>query len=95
MNRRQAGIEATLTKQLSKGGKCLVPYITGGYTGYLEAISAAAEAGADAIEIGIPFSDPVMDGPTIQKANNILLLHKCNFLSYFFFSIFKLKKINT
>tara|TARA_B100000686_G_C16712053_1_gene929739 strand:+ start:664 stop:1449 length:786 start_codon:yes stop_codon:yes gene_type:complete len=73
MNRRQAGIEATLTKQLSKGGKCLVPYITGGYTGYLEAISAAAEAGADAIEIGIPFSDPVMDGPTIQMANDEVL----------------------
>ncbi len=73
MNGRQAGIEATLTKQLNKGGKCLVPYITGGYTGYLEAISAAAEAGADAIEIGIPFSDPVMDGPTIQMANDEVL----------------------
>ena len=73
MNGRQAGIEATLTKQLNKGGKCLVPYITGGYTGYLEVISAAAEAGADAIEIGIPFSDPVMDGPTIQMANDEVL----------------------
>ena len=50
-----------------------MPYITGGFEGYVEAISAAAEAGADAIEIGIPFSDPVMDGPTIQKANDVVL----------------------
>ena len=70
---RHEGIEAALTKRIQKGGKCLVPYITGGFDGYLETISAAADAGADAIEIGIPFSDPVMDGPTIQKANNIVL----------------------
>ena len=53
-----------------------MPYITGGFEGYVEAIYAAAEAGADAIEIGIPFSDPVMDGPTIQKANDVVLAQK-------------------
>jgi len=73
MMSRHEGIEAALTKKIQQGGKCLVPYITGGFSGYLETISAAADAGADAIEIGIPFSDPVMDGPTIQMANDVVL----------------------
>jgi len=73
MTFRDEGIEDTLLQTIAAGRKCLVPYITGGFDGYLEAISAAAEAGADAIEIGIPFSDPVMDGPTIQAANDIAL----------------------
>ena len=47
-----------------------MPYITGGLgADWAEAIRAAAAAGADAIEIGIPFSDPVMDGPVIQEAS--------------------------
>lgn len=66
-------VAAGLTARLNSGGKCLVPYITGGFDGYLDAISAAADAGADAVEIGIPFSDPVMDGPVIQEANEIAL----------------------
>jgi len=73
MSSRHEGIEVALTAKMQQGGKCLVPYITGGFDGYLEAISAAADAGADAIEIGIPFSDPVMDGPTIQMANDVVL----------------------
>ena len=47
-----------------------MPYITGGLEGWQEAVRAAAAAGADAVEIGIPFSDPVMDGPTIQAASD-------------------------
>jgi tryptophan synthase alpha chain len=48
----------------------LVPYVTGGLGGdWLEVVRAVAAAGADAIEIGIPFSDPVMDGPVIQEAS--------------------------
>jgi tryptophan synthase alpha chain len=61
--------EAALRARRDAGGKCLVPYLTGGlgdWTGYLR---AAAAAGADAIEVGIPFSDPVMDGPVIQEAS--------------------------
>ena len=73
MTLREEGIENTLLQVIADGRKCLVPYITGGFDGYLDAISAAAEAGADAIEIGIPFSDPVMDGPTIQAANDLVL----------------------
>jgi tryptophan synthase alpha chain len=48
----------------------LVPYVTGGLgSDWPEVVRAVAEAGADAIEIGIPFSDPVMDGPVIQAAS--------------------------
>ena len=43
--------------------------MTGGFPGWERAVEACAAAGADAIEIGIPFSDPVMDGPTIQEAS--------------------------
>jgi tryptophan synthase alpha chain len=55
------------------GRKLLVPYVTGGYPGWEDAIRAAAANGADAIEIGIPFSDPVMDGPVIQQASQAAL----------------------
>ena len=52
------------------GRKLLVPYVTGGLgTDWTEVVRAVADAGADAIEIGIPFSDPVMDGPVIQEAS--------------------------
>ncbi len=54
----------------SGGGKALVPYLTGGLGHWQDALAAAADAGADAVEVGIPFSDPVMDGPVIQEAND-------------------------
>ncbi len=64
-------LESALRARRDSGGKCLVPYITGGLgDDWVETVRAAAAAGADAIEIGIPFSDPVMDGPTIQLAND-------------------------
>lgn len=64
-------LEAVLRAQRDAGGKVLVPYLTGGLgDDWLETLHAVADAGADAIEIGIPFSDPVMDGPTIQEAND-------------------------
>jgi len=62
-------LEATLRAKRAAGRKLLVPYITGGLAGWQDAIRAAAANGADAIEIGIPFSDPVMDGPVIQQAS--------------------------
>ena len=63
------GLEQHLRARRSSGFKLLVPYITGGLPGWEQAVRAAADAGADAIEIGIPFSDPVMDGPVIQEAS--------------------------
>ena len=54
--------------------KRLMPYITGGvrpdWTAYLAAFE---NAGADMVEIGLPFSDPTVDGPTIQEASDTAL----------------------
>ena len=66
-------LESELRAKRDAGRKLLVPYITGGYPGWEDAIRAAAANGADAIEIGIPFSDPVMDGPVIQQASQAAL----------------------
>jgi tryptophan synthase alpha chain len=66
-------LERELRAKRDAGRKLLVPYITGGYPGWDDAIRAAAAHGADAIEIGVPFSDPVMDGPVIQQASQASL----------------------
>jgi tryptophan synthase alpha chain len=63
-------LEHHLRNRRDAGAKLLIPYITGGMgDDWLDAVHAVADAGADAIEIGIPFSDPVMDGPTVQEAS--------------------------
>jgi tryptophan synthase alpha chain len=68
-------LERELRTKRDAGHKLLVPYVTGGYPGWQAAIRAAAANGADAVEIGIPFSDPVMDGPVIQQASQFALEH--------------------
>jgi tryptophan synthase alpha chain len=68
--RTAGGLEATLRERRDAGRKLFVPYVTGGLgDNWLDVVRAFADAGADAIEIGLPFSDPVMDGPTIQEAS--------------------------
>jgi len=63
-------LEAHLRARREAGQKLLVPYVTGGLgSAWLDVVRAVADAGADAIEIGIPFSDPVMDGRIIQEAS--------------------------
>lgn len=63
-------LEAALRAGRDAGRKLLVPYVTGGLgDDWAEAVRAVADAGADAVEVGIPFSDPVMDGPVIQEAS--------------------------
>jgi tryptophan synthase alpha chain len=57
----------------ASGRKLLVPYVTGFAPNWVEAIHATVANGADAVEIGLPFSDPVMDGPVIQRASTIAL----------------------
>lgn len=68
------GLEAHLREQRTAGRKLLVPYVTGGLANWKEAIRSAVAAGADAVEVGIPFSDPVMDGPVIQEASQRALV---------------------
>jgi tryptophan synthase alpha chain len=68
-------LETALRAARADGRKLLVPYLTGGLgRDWVETVRAVAEAGADAIEIGVPFSDPVMDGPVIQEASEKALL---------------------
>jgi tryptophan synthase alpha chain len=63
-------LEATLVARRQAGHKLLIPYITGGMDdAWLLTLEALAGAGADAIEVGIPFSDPMIDGPTVQAAS--------------------------
>ena len=63
-------LEATLRAARGRGRKLLLPYVTGGLSDdWVDVLRAVAASGADAIEVGIPFSDPAMDGPTIQEAN--------------------------
>jgi tryptophan synthase alpha chain len=63
-------VEPSLRAARDAGRKLLVPYVTGGLGAeWRNVLRAMVSAGADAVEIGIPFSDPAMDGPTIQEAS--------------------------
>lgn len=56
----------------SQGRAAFIPYVTGGHPDEetsVQLIKSLDEAGADIIEIGVPFSDPVADGPVIQEAS--------------------------
>jgi tryptophan synthase alpha chain len=65
-----AGMEEALRRCRDAGAKLLVPYLMGGMTDdWAEVLQAVVAAGADAVEVGIPFSDPMMDGPVIQEAS--------------------------
>lgn len=60
------------------GRQALIPYITAGDPApgiTVKAMFAMVEAGADVIELGVPFSDPMADGPVITKAHERALLH--------------------
>lgn len=65
-------IANTFKKLAAKGRTGIVPYVTVGFPDLattLELVPALAEAGADIIELGVPFSDPMADGTTIQNAS--------------------------
>ncbi len=62
-------LEKQLRARRERGRKLLVPYLMGGMTeDWAQTLAAVVAAGADAVEVGIPFSDPMMDGPVIQEA---------------------------
>ncbi len=69
-------IAATFARTRAEGRLALLAYLTVGYPtldATPELVEAAAASGADAIELGIPFSDPLADGPTIQAASHLAL----------------------
>ena len=64
-------IKATFDALQATGRKALIPYVTSGdpfADATVDIMLAMAKAGADVIELGVPFSDPMADGPVIQKA---------------------------
>jgi tryptophan synthase alpha chain len=62
-------LEKALRQHRAAGRKLLIPYLMGGMTDdWGQTLAAVVAAGADAVEVGIPFSDPMMDGPVIQEA---------------------------
>ncbi|MEU4746929.1 tryptophan synthase subunit alpha, partial [Actinosynnema sp. NPDC023658] len=64
-----ATVEEHLRAARAGGRRLLVPYVMAGVVpDWLDLVRGAAEAGADAVEIGLPFSDPMLDGPTVQRA---------------------------
>lgn len=70
MIRAAPNLGESLRSAREAGRKLLIPYVMGGMTSdWVEVLQAVAAAGADAIEVGIPFSDPMIDGPTIQRAS--------------------------
>ncbi|MGH2597095.1 MAG: tryptophan synthase subunit alpha [Actinomycetota bacterium] len=67
-------LEDALRKRRDTGGRAFVPYVTGGFPRVDPSLlRGLQDAGADAIEVGIPFSDPVMDGGVIQEASRVAL----------------------
>jgi len=66
-------IENTLSQLKAQGRKALIPYVTAGFPFAditPDLMHGMADAGADIIELGVPFSDPSADGPVIQKAGD-------------------------
>ncbi len=71
-----AAITAMFARAKAKNRAAFLPYFCIGYPDYdesLRAIESVAELGVDGFEIGMPFSDPIADGPTIQAATQIAL----------------------
>ena len=69
-------LDAVMAQVRAENRAALIAYIPAGFpsqAGCAKAIQALAAAGVDAIEIGFPYSDPVMDGPVIQEAADISL----------------------
>ncbi len=64
-------VSVAFEKARADGRAALVGYLPAGFPtvdGGIAALTAMVDAGCDAIEVGLPYSDPVMDGPTIQRA---------------------------
>jgi tryptophan synthase alpha chain len=79
-------IEETFKRLRKEGKKAFIPYITAGdpdMNTSKRVVKALARAGADIIELGIPFSDPLADGPTIQRAVHRSLTNGCTVAGVF------------
>lgn len=71
-------LDSCFARLQAEGRKGLIPYVTAGDPSpsiTLPLLHALADAGADVIELGVPFSDPMADGPVIQRASERALTH--------------------
>ena len=69
-------IAAAFARARSEGRAALIPYVVAGYPDAetsFEIALAAADAGADLLEVGLPYSDPLADGATLQRASGVAL----------------------
>ncbi|WP_053727831.1 tryptophan synthase subunit alpha [Streptomyces sp. WM6378] len=69
-------LNGTLAKAKAENRAALIAYLPAGFPtvdGGIEAIKAVFDGGADVVEVGLPHSDPVLDGPVIQTADDIAL----------------------
>jgi tryptophan synthase alpha chain len=65
------GTADAFARARAEGRRALVGYLPAGFpdvAGSVEGVVAMVEAGVDAVEVGVPYSDPLIDGPTIQRA---------------------------
>jgi tryptophan synthase alpha chain len=71
-----SGVAATLARTRAEGRAALVGYLPVGYPDVdtsIAAMVAMVEGGVDVVEVGVPYSDPLMDGPVIQHAGQVAL----------------------
>ncbi|TQM14004.1 tryptophan synthase subunit alpha [Pseudonocardia kunmingensis] len=71
-----SGVQEIFASAKAEGRAALVGYLPAGYPtvdGSVELLTAMSEGGCDLLEVGIPYSDPVMDGPTVQAAADTAL----------------------
>ena len=74
-----------ISEIFTKNEKCFIPFVTAGHPDLestREIILSLAEAGSHIVEIGIPFSDPIADGPIIQRSSFEALKHGHSFADY-------------
>jgi len=72
-------IASAFARLAASGRKALIPYVTSGFPtreSTVPVMHAMVAAGADVIELGVPFSDPMADGPVIQRANESALARR-------------------
>ncbi len=73
-----SSLSDVLAAARAEGRAALIGYLPAGYPsveGAADAMVAMVEAGVDIVEVGLPYSDPLMDGPTIQAAVEVALEH--------------------